>query len=114
MTNPVRCRDCTGLAIIGSAAVHGAVLASLWWAASSPAPAQAPADLRGQEVALDFSVVLDDTLGRERVTALFCPEVFDIERVQSALSSGSALPEPLARCERVGFEINKHRAAANP
>jgi hypothetical protein len=68
----------------------------------------------GQEVALDFSVALDETLGRERVTAMFCPEAFDVDAVQSALSSGSALPAQLARCERVGFEINKLRAPANP
>jgi hypothetical protein len=68
----------------------------------------------GQEVALDFSVQLDDTLGRERVTGLFCPEAFDVDGVQSALSSGSALPESLARCERVGFELNKRKAPLKP
>jgi hypothetical protein len=61
----------------------------------------------GQDVALDFSVELDDTLGRERVTALFCPEAFEIEPVQSALSSGSPLPGSLASCERAAFELNK-------
>jgi hypothetical protein len=61
----------------------------------------------GQDVALDFSVQLDDTLGRERVTALFCPEPFEIDPVQSALSSGSALPASFASCERAAFELNK-------
>jgi len=64
----------------------------------------------GQDVALDFSVELDDTLGRERVTALFCPEAFEIEPVQNALSSGSPLPASVASCERAGFELNKQRA----
>jgi hypothetical protein len=58
-------------------------------------------------LALDFSVALDDTLGRERVTALFCPEAFQIEPVQSALSSGGALPPALASCQTAGFELNK-------
>ena len=61
----------------------------------------------GQEIALDFSVALDDTLGRERVTALFCTETFQIEPVQSALSSGGTLPAALASCQTAGFELNK-------
>ena len=64
----------------------------------------------GQDIALDFSVELDDILGRERVTALFCPEVFEIPPVQSALSSGSPLPASLASCERASFELNKQHA----
>lgn len=64
----------------------------------------------GQDIALDFSVVLDNTLGRERVTALFCPEAFEIEPVQGALSTGSPLPASVASCERAGFELNKQRA----
>lgn len=64
----------------------------------------------GQEIALDFSVALDDTLGRERVTALFCPETFQIEPVQSALSSGGSLPSALASCQTAGFELNKQAA----
>lgn len=64
----------------------------------------------GQDIALDFSVELDNTLGHERVTALFCPEAFEIEPVQSALSSGSPLPASFANCERAGFELNKQRA----
>lgn len=64
----------------------------------------------GQEVALDFSVALDDTLGREKVTALFCPETFQIEPVQSALSSGGSLPPALASCLTAGFELNKQPA----
>jgi hypothetical protein len=61
----------------------------------------------GQEVGLDFSVELDATLGRERVTALFCPEPFDIATVQELLSSGGSLPEPLALCQSVSFDLNK-------
>jgi hypothetical protein len=64
----------------------------------------------GQDIALDFSVELDNTLGRERVTALFCPEAFEIEPVQSALSTGSPLPASVTNCERAGFELNKQRA----
>jgi hypothetical protein len=64
----------------------------------------------GQDVALDFSVELDDSLGGERVTALFCPEAFEIEPVQNVLSSGSSLPASLANCERAGFELSKQRA----
>jgi hypothetical protein len=64
----------------------------------------------GQDIALDFSVELDDTLGRERVSALFCPEAFEIGPVQSALSTGSPLPAAVSSCERAGFELNKQRA----
>lgn len=75
-----------------------------------PSGAQAERIAAGQEVALDFSVALDDTLGRERVTALFCPEPYAIEPVQSALSSGAALPPALAHCQTAGFELNKQAA----
>jgi hypothetical protein len=74
-----------------------------------PSAAQAERVVAGQDVALDFSVELDETLGRERVTALFCPEAFNVEQVQSALSSGAALPAALASCQSVGFELNKQR-----
>jgi hypothetical protein len=74
-----------------------------------PSGAQAERVAAGQDAALDFSVELDETLGRERVTALFCPEAFNVEQVQSALSSGAALPSALASCQSVGFELNKQR-----
>jgi hypothetical protein len=61
----------------------------------------------GRDVALDFSLELDETLGRERVTALFCDDPFEIEPVQSALSSGSPLPASLASCERAALDLNK-------
>ena len=68
MTNPVRCRDCTGLAIIGSAAVHGVALGALWWAATSPAPAQAPEDMRGQEVAVTLAMFGGPSLASGELT----------------------------------------------
>lgn len=61
----------------------------------------------GQDVALDFSVELDDTVGRERLIGLFCPEAFAVERVQSALTSTSSLPDALAGCQRVELQLNK-------
>jgi hypothetical protein len=64
----------------------------------------------GEEVTLDFSVELDATLGRERVTALFCPEAFNVDDLQSALSSGAVQLAALARCQRVAFELNKQPA----
>ena len=64
----------------------------------------------GRDVELDVNVELDDTLGRERVTALFCPETFEIEPVQTALASGAALPATIASCPRASFELTKQRA----
>jgi hypothetical protein len=61
----------------------------------------------GQDVALEFSVELDDTVGRERLIGLFCPEAFAVERVQSALTSTSSLPDALAGCQRVELQLNK-------
>ena len=61
----------------------------------------------GQDVGLDFSVELDQTVGRERLIGVFCPEPFAVERVQSALTSSSSFPDALASCQRVELELNK-------
>lgn len=41
----------------------------------------------GNDVALDFSVELDDTLGEERVIGVFCEQPFVIETVRATLES---------------------------
>jgi periplasmic protein TonB len=52
VTIPPHCRGCTGLAILGSAAVHAALAAALWW----PVAGQAPADPGVHEVAVTLAM----------------------------------------------------------
>lgn len=47
----------------------------------------------GSDVALDFSVELDDQLGTERVWALFCEQSFEVEPLRAALLATGRLPE---------------------
>jgi hypothetical protein len=47
----------------------------------------------GNDVALDFSVELDEQLGTERVWALFCEDGFEIEPLRAALLATGRLPE---------------------
>jgi hypothetical protein len=46
----------------------------------------------GNDVALDFSVELDDQLGTERVWALFCEQSFELEPLRAALLATGRLP----------------------
>jgi len=61
----------------------------------------------GQDVALNFSVELDDTPGRELVIAWFCPEPFEVALARGALITAAPLPAALASCRRVEIELNK-------
>jgi hypothetical protein len=47
----------------------------------------------GSDVALGFSVELDDQLGTERVWALFCEDTFEVEPLRAALLATGRLPE---------------------
>jgi len=67
--------------------------ASVYYPAGGTAVRVAP----GAEVALAFSVELDDDPGPERVYAVFCPTPFEVEPLREALASTPALPaKPLA------------------
>jgi anti-sigma factor RsiW len=46
----------------------------------------------GREVALDFSVQLDDAPGDESVHGLFCAESFELEPLRAALAASGQLP----------------------
>lgn len=48
----------------------------------------------GRAVALDFSVELDETLGVERVHAVFCPRPFDLAPLRAALAEAGRLDVP--------------------
>jgi hypothetical protein len=61
----------------------------------------------GNDLALDFSVELDEQLGIERVYALFCESSFQVEPLRAALLETGRLPE------RAGCRadiINLHKA----
>lgn len=71
----------------------------------------------GREVPLPSSVVLDDTLGEERIFALFCADPIEIEPVRAALAArpaslpfpSAALPSPPlpASCEVDAVTLHK-------
>ena len=46
----------------------------------------------GSDVALDFSVELDEQLGNERVYAMFCDAAFAVEPLRTALADTGKLP----------------------
>ena len=99
VTNPTRCRDCAGLAVIGSAAIHGVLAAALWWAATSLAPAQAPADSGGQEVAVTLAMFGGSNRATGQLTPAAAPvvEPTEVEPVPEPVMSTppEPLPEPL-------------------
>lgn len=51
----------------------------------------------GRDRPLDKSVLLDDTLGEERLWGIFCPEPFALEPLRTMLARDGRLPE-LPRC----------------
>jgi hypothetical protein len=62
----------------------------------------------GNDLALDFSVELDEQLGTEHVYALFCESSFQVEPLRAALLESGRLPErPGCRVET----ITLHQAA---
>jgi len=72
-----------------------------------PATARAVALPAGQDLALEFSVELDDAPGAERVIGVFCSQAFEIEPARSALAAGAPLPAALASCQRAELELKK-------
>ncbi len=60
----------------------------------------------GSAVPLDFSVKLDDYLGRERVFAVFCDESFAVEPVRAALQANGA-PPMSAGCSVATLDLEK-------
>lgn len=57
-----------------------------------PGAASAVRVRAGQQVALDFSVELDDAPGPETVHAVFCPEPFDLAPLTQALTRSGRIP----------------------
>ena len=60
----------------------------------------------GTDVALDFSIELDEQLGTERVHALFCEASFQVEPLRAALFDTGRLPER-AGCRSELITLNK-------
>lgn len=60
----------------------------------------------GNDVALDFSVELDEQLGNERVYALFCDAAFPVEPLRAALADTGKLPERPG-CDHDVVELHK-------
>lgn len=58
-----------------------------------PSDKQAKRVVAGLEVALDFSVELDETIGSERVFAVFCDTPFPIESVRQTLTNSRETTE---------------------
>ena len=60
----------------------------------------------GRDVALDFSLELDDQLGEEQVHALFCNEPVVLEPLRAQLESTRALKTPPG-CTGQLIKLNK-------
>jgi hypothetical protein len=71
-----------------------------------PSGTQAAHVAAGSGVALDFSIELDDSLGPERIYAVFCPSPFELEPMRTALMRSSDLAAP-AGCHIDIAEITK-------
>jgi len=78
------------------AAVHLALLGLDARAAAVyfPSADRATRVAAGRDVALDFSIELDEQLGEEHIHALFCSEPVALEPVRAALSSTRTLDAP--------------------
>jgi hypothetical protein len=76
---------------------------------SGPGSSRAARVKSGSEVALDFSVELDDVLGDEQVHALFCPEPFELGSVLTKLRETGKLPVP-TDCQDATLTLHKVRA----
>jgi anti-sigma factor RsiW len=72
-----------------------------------PSGGQAEQILAGNDVALDFSVQLDEQLGSERVVGVFCAAAFPIEPLRAALAATHELPALAAGCHRDVITLNK-------
>jgi hypothetical protein len=71
-----------------------------------PAAAETRAESPGAEIALPLSTILDDSVGEERIWALFCERSIDLAAIKSAIESERA-PPPLAGCHARTFHWNK-------
>jgi len=60
----------------------------------------------GWAVPLDFSVELDDSVGPERIYAVFCPEAFAVEPLRAELARAGELRPPDG-CQLDAIEIRK-------
>ena len=78
---------------------HGA---SVYFPAGDRAIRVAP----GSDIALDFSVELDDSAQPERLYAVFCPDPFAIEPIRAALSSSPQVQAP-AQCHVTVTELHR-------
>ena len=58
---------------------------------------------------LESSVVLDGTLGEEKLFGIFCEEPFELESLRAALARDKRLP-PLPRCHVDELSIQKQKA----
>lgn len=63
----------------------------------------------GREQALDSSVLLDQTLGKERIWGIFCEAPFELEPLRVAIQRQGKLP-PLAECSIDELSIVKEAA----
>lgn len=63
----------------------------------------------GRDQALDSSVLLDQTLGKERIWGIFCEAPFDLEPLRAALQRQGKLP-PLPACTVDEVSIVKEAA----
>jgi hypothetical protein len=81
-------------AYLAIVSVDGAGAANVYFSASGRA-AKIEA---GQEVALPSSVLLDETLGEEKVFGFFCAEPVEVEPIRSALASQPERAPVLAGC----------------
>jgi hypothetical protein len=68
--------------------------------------ARAAAIAAGADVALDFSVELDETPGDERVYAVFCPQPFELEPLRRQLAARSTAAAP-AGCAVYALVLRK-------
>jgi hypothetical protein len=59
-----------------------------------PSGTRAVALAAGSAVPLDFGIELDDSLGSERVYAVFCPEPFELEPLRAELARSGELRAP--------------------
>jgi hypothetical protein len=71
-----------------------------------PTDAETHPESPGAEIALPLSTVLDDSVGEERIWALFCEGSIDLPAIKSAIQSERA-PPPLAGCHARTLRWNK-------
>jgi hypothetical protein len=78
----------------------GAGVGSIYFDDAGRAAAIAP----GQDVSLPHSIVLDDTLGRETLYALFCARAVELEPLRQSLERAPLTPPEGCRAEALALE----------